>query len=281
MICSPLVAAAFAAVPRELFIREVAAERGLQAVYRDEAIVTKSDLRGMPLSSSSEPPLMAKMLELLEVQPGHRVLEIGAGTGYNAALLSHIVGPRGRVISIDVDADLARDARRSLRDAGYRAAIAVGDGRRRDPPPAPFDRIVVTACADEIPRAWLEQLVDGGRIELPLRLDPDGAAIQLIPVLQRKGARLRSVGVTWGGFIPLHAGDGGWRPPPAALNAGRSAEGRQSSLVAISGAGLEQLSSGAARRLLAAVLTQSHSPVRQGMTDLGSNRPPLLLSTSC
>jgi hypothetical protein len=136
---------------------------------------------------------------------------------------------------------------------------------------------VVTACADEIPRAWLEQLVDGGRIELPLRLDPDGAAIQLIPVLERKGSRLRSLGVTWGGFMPLHAGDGGWRPPPAALTAGRSARGRHSSLVSISGAGLEQLSSAAARSLPAAVLTQSHSSVRQGITDLGSNRPPLLL----
>jgi protein-L-isoaspartate(D-aspartate) O-methyltransferase len=94
VVCSPLVAAAFAAVPRELFIGEVAAERGLQAVYRDEAIVTKRDPRGLPLSSSSQPSLMAKMLDLLEVQPGHRVLEIGAGTGYNMALLSHIVGPR-------------------------------------------------------------------------------------------------------------------------------------------------------------------------------------------
>ena len=75
------VASAFSEVPRELFIPEVAAEGGLEKVYRDEAHVTKKDSRGMALSSSSQPAMMAEMLELLELEPGHRVLEIGAGTG--------------------------------------------------------------------------------------------------------------------------------------------------------------------------------------------------------
>src|SRR5437016_1775132 len=95
VIGSEAVADAFATVPRERFIPQIVREHGLDAVYRDEAFVTKKDSRGMPLSSSSQPALMAQMLDLLQLQPGQRVLEIGAGTGYNAALLSHLVGPRG------------------------------------------------------------------------------------------------------------------------------------------------------------------------------------------
>jgi hypothetical protein len=83
-IGSDRVAAAFLAVAREHFLPHVLAEDGLKAVYRDDAIVTKRDPQGRPLSSSSQPALMAKMLELLDLQAGHRVLEIGAGTGYNS-----------------------------------------------------------------------------------------------------------------------------------------------------------------------------------------------------
>jgi len=129
VLASPRVAAAFAEVPRERFIPDLLEREGLEAVYRDEAVVTKRDARGMPLSSSSQPAIMAKMLELLDLRPGQRVLEIGAGTGYNAALLSHIVGSAGQVTSVDVDPELARAARRALRDAGVRATVVSGDGR--------------------------------------------------------------------------------------------------------------------------------------------------------
>jgi protein-L-isoaspartate(D-aspartate) O-methyltransferase len=277
VIRSDAVEAAFMTVPRERFVPEVAAERGLEAVYRDEAIVTKRDPRGMPLSSSSQPALMAEMLELLAARRGDRVLEIGTGTGYNAALLAHIVGPKGHVTSVDVDAALVRAARRALRETGYRASLNVGDGREGHHNAAPYDRIIVTACADEIPHAWFDQLADGGRLELPLRLDPDGAAIQLIPVFERQGNHLRSVALTWGGFMPLHAGDGGWRPPPATLGASRSVKGTHTSLISMSGAGLEQLPADAARDLLASMLTKQGPPVRQGLTDMSSTRPPLFL----
>ena len=103
VLVSPSVTAAFAEVPREQFVPELLEREGLEAVYRDEAVVTKRDARGMPLSSSSQPAIMAKMLELLDLRSGQRVLEIGAGTGYNAALLAHIVGPAGQVTSVDVD----------------------------------------------------------------------------------------------------------------------------------------------------------------------------------
>ncbi len=277
VIGSEAVAGAFSTVPRECFIPDVLAREGLAAVYRDDAIVTKRDSRGMPLSSSSQPGLMARMLELLELREGHRVLEVGAGTGYNAALLAHLVGRSGRVTTIDVDGELAQKARRALREAGARAKVVVGDGRKGAPEGAPFDRIIVTACADVIHRAWLEQLAPGGRIELPLRLDPDGAAIQLIPVLERRGASLHSVDLTWGGFMPLHGGDGGWRPPRATLTAHRSGRDQHSPLASISGGALARLSDGAARALLASMLTTPADPRARGMTRIGPSHPPLLL----
>jgi protein-L-isoaspartate(D-aspartate) O-methyltransferase len=84
---------ALLAVPREIFVPKFAAQRGLEAVCRDEAIMTKDDARGVPVSSSSQPAIIASMLERLDLREGQRVLEIGAGTGYNAALLAEIVGP--------------------------------------------------------------------------------------------------------------------------------------------------------------------------------------------
>src|ERR1039458_7943550 len=126
VLSSPRVRAAFLAVAREHFLPEALANGGLKAVYRDDAIVTKRNSHGLPLSSSSQPSLMAKMLELLDVRPGDRLLEVGAGTGYNAALLAHLSGPSGRVTSIDIDPDLARRARRSLRDAGTHGQIEFG-----------------------------------------------------------------------------------------------------------------------------------------------------------
>src|SRR5262245_57665292 len=94
------VADALLAVPRHLFVPGAA----LSEAYRDDATVTKRDRDGVPVSSSSQPTIMAIMLDQLEVAPGHRVLEIGAGTGYNAALLAHLVGPAGAVVSVDIDA---------------------------------------------------------------------------------------------------------------------------------------------------------------------------------
>jgi protein-L-isoaspartate(D-aspartate) O-methyltransferase len=264
-------------VPRERFVPEVLAQQGLESVYSDQAFVTKADPGGLPLSSSSQPALMAKMLELLDLHPGQRVLEIGAGTGYNAALLAQLVGSGGKVTSIDVDKDLARRARGALKDAGYKASVVVGDGRGGWPDAAPYDRIIVTACADEIPRPWLEQLEDGGRLELPLRLDPDRAAIQVIPVFERRGDRLRSTALTWGGFMPLHGGDGGWRHPPASLSASRSGAGTHSSLVSIAGPAVAGLSRSAARELLGSVLTTNERPRAHGLVAMNSAHPPLLL----
>jgi protein-L-isoaspartate(D-aspartate) O-methyltransferase len=274
---SSSVAGAFASVPREQFIPEVMGERGVDAVYGDQAFITKTDPRGMPLSSSSQPALMAKMLELLDVRLAQRVLEIGAGTGYNAALLANLVGPQGKVTSVEVDEEIARRAKRGLKQSGYSVAVKVGDGRSGWPDSAPYDRIIVTACADEIPRSWLEQLEEGGLLELPVRLDPGRAAIQLIPVFQRRGDRLHATALTWGGFMPLHGGDGGWNRPVATLSAGLSGGEEPASLLSISGPALAKLSASAAKALLAAMLSGASRPRATGYIEMSSANPPLLL----
>jgi protein-L-isoaspartate(D-aspartate) O-methyltransferase len=185
-------------VPREHFVPEVS----LEEAYEDKAILTNQTPTGLGLSSSSQPGIMAEMLGELRLEPGQRVLEIGAGTGYNAALLERIVGPEGRVVTVDIDPETASRARRALK--GTRVKVVTGDGREGHAPGAPYDRIIVTASATEIPRVWLEQLAPGGMLEVPLRLG-ESAGLQLIPTLRRDGDRLRSVSVICGGFMPIRA----------------------------------------------------------------------------
>src|SRR5205807_917301 len=118
------IEAAFRAVPRHLFLPDIEPEK----VYCDDAIVTKC-ADGMVVSSSSQPSLMAIMLEQLQLEPGHRVLEIGAGTGYNAALMAHIVGKRGQIITVDIDEDIVENARAHLQAAGYeQVQVICADG---------------------------------------------------------------------------------------------------------------------------------------------------------
>jgi protein-L-isoaspartate(D-aspartate) O-methyltransferase len=176
---SPAVQAAFLAVPRHLFVPGLAPA----AAYQDEALVIKYSDDGLPISSSSQPAMMAIMLEQLGLEPGHRVLEIGTGTGYNAAVMAHIVGPRGAVVTVDIDADLVARAQASLKVAGYGHVQArCADGGYGDPDGAPFDRVIVTVGAWDIAPAWLDQLGPGGRLVLPLAL----RAIQLSVALERR-----------------------------------------------------------------------------------------------
>ena len=164
---NPAVAAAFRAVPRHVFLPGVAVE----LAYSDEAVPTKWAPDGRPVSSSSQPAIMAIMLEQLGVAPGQRVLEIGAGTGYNAALLSYLVGATGHVTTVDIDHDVVAQARARLAEAGFAGVTVVcADGAFGWPPAAPFDRIIVTAGAWELAPAWRDQLAPAGRIVLPLSI---------------------------------------------------------------------------------------------------------------
>jgi protein-L-isoaspartate(D-aspartate) O-methyltransferase len=251
---SPRVRDAFAAVPRELFVPEFAEREGLAAVYRNESIVTKQNSHGTALSSSSQPSIMALMLEQLQLEEGMRVLEVGAGTGYNAALLSTLVGSRGRVVSIDVDPELARGARRGLRAAGYKARIFSGDGRAGFAPAAPYDRIIVTASTDVVPAAWFRQCIPGGLLEVPLRLSAAGA--QAIALLRKGKEGFRSIDVIAGGFIPLRSDDANAAASlkRTALIASDATCETGTSITELYGEALTTLTTRAKRRLLALAL---------------------------
>jgi protein-L-isoaspartate(D-aspartate) O-methyltransferase len=204
-IRSSAVRDAFLAIPRETFVPVVLHDHGIAAVYRDEAFPTKLDDRGDAVSSSSQPGIMAAMLEELRVSPGQRVLEIGTGTGYNAALLSFLVGPRGQVTSVELDPGVAKDARRAVRDVGARARVVVGDGRRGWQRGAPYDRVILTASSLDVPRAFLDQLTEGGLLVLPLRLSDAVPFRQIVVTFKRLGPGLTSVSVMAGGFMRLRA----------------------------------------------------------------------------
>ena len=167
-IRSEEVRQAFLSVPRESFLPPTLE---LERVYTDDAIVVKTDEAGIATSSSSQPALMADMLEALDLGPSMRVLEIGAGVGYNAAMLGTIVGDPALVTSIDIDPEMVAIARRNLLTLGpewERLHLMAADGGLGYLANAPYDRIIVTVQQWEIAPAWVAQLKVGGRLLLPL-----------------------------------------------------------------------------------------------------------------
>lgn len=195
-IRSTRVEAAFRAVPRHLFLPKVA----LDKVYSDQAIPTKH-LNGAAISSSSQPAIMAIMLEQLELQPGYRVLEIGAGTGYNAALIAHIVGDSGQVVTMDIDDDIVQGAREHLSAAGFaKVQVICGDGGLGYPDAAPYDRIILTVGAGDIAPAWSEQLKPNGRLVLPLSIK---GGVQESIALEKIDGHLESISIKGCGFMML------------------------------------------------------------------------------
>jgi protein-L-isoaspartate(D-aspartate) O-methyltransferase len=127
------------------------------------------------------PRIMAWMLDMLEVADGHRVLEIGTGTGYNAALLCHRLGS-ANVASIDIDPVLVGQARERLSALSYTPMLATGDGVHGVPQAAPYDAILSTAAVDHIPPAWIEQLRPDGVILTDLRGGIAGAMVLLCKI---------------------------------------------------------------------------------------------------
>jgi protein-L-isoaspartate(D-aspartate) O-methyltransferase len=155
---------AFRAVPRHLFLPETP----IKEVYSYRAIITKYH-DGIPINSSSQPPRMAIMLEQLNLELGHRVLEVGAGTGYNAGLIGYLIGNEGQVVSMDIDEDIVENARENLNAAGCKNVQVVwGDGGLGYPEAAPYDWIILSVGAWDIAPAWVEQLKSGGILLLPL-----------------------------------------------------------------------------------------------------------------
>ncbi|MEV4974473.1 methyltransferase domain-containing protein [Streptomyces scopuliridis] len=206
-IRSPQWGEAFMTTPRHLFVprwykqetdgRGIAVwrmqhaihEGKLPLVYRDETLVTALDPKtaervdatawtGVATSSSTQPSLMAGMLEDLGVGDGHRVLEVGTGTGYNAALLCARLG--GHLVhSVDIDAALVKSAQGRLAKLGHTPHLASGDGQQGCPSGERFDRIISTCSVPTIPDAWIEQTKPGGSILTDLALGIEGGLVNL------------------------------------------------------------------------------------------------------
>jgi protein-L-isoaspartate(D-aspartate) O-methyltransferase len=207
-VADAAVVEAFARVPRAHFVRTILDADGRpvpatpEKIYSDEALVTR--LRdGLPSSSSSQPSLMAQMLEALRLRPGHRVLEVGAGTGYNAALIATVTG--APVVSVDVQPDVVRDAVEALDRAGVSGVTVLeADGYLGAPGLGPFDRIIATVGVGGVPPPWLEQLAPDGLILAPI----EHGGIQPCVTVTRSDHGLAGRGALRSGFMlaagPLH-----------------------------------------------------------------------------
>lgn len=194
---SPAVVTAFETVPRHLFVPGVFPE----IVYRDVDIVTRRDKYGVPLVRSTQPSVMGRMLTAAAIEPGHNVLEIGTGTGYNAAMLAELVGETGQVTTIELDPDAAEAAEAHLERAGYTGIRLVrGDGAFGNPEYGPYDRIIATSSVWDVPSAWLDQLREDGLLVTPLGF----GTIQVGAVLRKRSdGGLESVELFPPAFIPI------------------------------------------------------------------------------
>lgn len=209
--------AAVAAVPRHLFVPHVHEQRGgawrqiasgspegLDLVYGNRAVVTALSDRGThhaAAARSAKPGLVARMLEELTVREGHRVLEVGTGSGYGTALLAHRIGD-DNVFSVDLAPDRIAAARQRLAATGHHPTLECADGVAGLAEHGPYDRIVAHGSLPAVPRAWIDQLTEGGILLLDLKVGP--AAGNLV-ALQRRGDQLRGRFLDgWAALAKLH-----------------------------------------------------------------------------
>ena len=207
------VASAMRSVPRHRFLPDVP----LDDAYADRAIAIKTS-DGEVLSSVSQPSMIALMLQLLAPQRGDRVLEVGTGSGYHAALLAELTGIEGSVTTTDLDDELTARAREALAELGYaNVRVVTADGAGSSMQEVRYDRIVVTARTDDVAAAWWRALGEEGRLVVPLRLEGAGEyAVGFV----RHDDRLESVGMHPCAFLALRgesakeaAGDLFYRDP--------------------------------------------------------------------
>ncbi|MFH8463904.1 methyltransferase, FxLD system [Streptomyces sp. NPDC017991] len=195
-ITSERVAAAFATVPRHRF----APGAPLELAYDLHSTVpVKKDEHGLDISVMSAAHLQGVMLEQADIRAGMKVLEIGSG-GYNAALVQELVGGEGAVTTVDIDRDVIDRARRCLDDAGYgQVRTVLADGESGVPDGAPYDRIIVTVAAWDIPAPWIGGLTGNGRLVVPLTVRCTTRSI----AFDRDGEGLLSRSYRLARFVPM------------------------------------------------------------------------------
>nr|WP_221383159.1 methyltransferase, FxLD system [Actinoplanes polyasparticus] len=201
LLTSEAVAAALSTVPRHLF---APSEKDLKRVYDINATLEPVRFAdGTESSVVSAPHIQAIQLEMASIEQDMSVLEIGSG-GYNAALLAELVGPGGRVTTVDINAGVVQRAKECLARAGYeRVTVVQADAEHGVAEHAPYDRILVTVGAWDIPGSWLEQLTETGRIVVPLRFN----GITRLIAFDRNGSALTANSYRLGAFVPMQ-GDG-------------------------------------------------------------------------
>jgi protein-L-isoaspartate(D-aspartate) O-methyltransferase len=181
-------------VPRHLFVPEP----NRAAAYGDHPLPIGHE------QTISQPYIVAFMTQALEVGPGHRVLEIGTGSGYQAAVLAELAG---QVYTIEIVPPLADRARRTLRDLGYRnIEVRTGNGYEGWPEHAPYDRIMVTAAPDHVPPALVEQLKVGGLMAIPV-----GTDVQELRIMRRTASGMETITTLPVRFVPMTGRRGGSR----------------------------------------------------------------------
>ncbi len=189
------VLAAMQRIPRERFVPESARSHA----YEDRAL-------GIGYGATiSQPYIVALMTELLEVKPSHKVLEIGTGSGYQAAILNELAR---EVYSVEIVPELAARARETLRDLGFhKVTVRSGDGYLGWPEQAPFERIIVTAAPPRIPQVLVDQLRPGGRLVAPEGETPN---TQQLMILSKDGRgrvkRTASIPVVFVPMVPRSPG---------------------------------------------------------------------------
>lgn len=189
-------------------MRRVPREEFLPDDLKEEAYVDSP----LPIGEGqtiSAPHMVAIMVENLDLERGHKVLEVGAGSGYHAAVCAEIVNPEGHVYTVERIASLASVAEGNLRRTGYAkwVTVVLGDGSRGLPEHAPFDRMFVAAGAPDIPAPLVKQLADGGRLLVPV----GGRWYQDLIRVTRRGDRTEKENLGGCVFVPL-VGEYGYNP---------------------------------------------------------------------
>jgi protein-L-isoaspartate(D-aspartate) O-methyltransferase len=206
---------AYLATPRHRFVtryrewgspewRQVTPEnlpQHLPALYADRPLVLSGDDDANILSTISQPSFVLRMLDMLQLQPGQTVFELGAGSGWNAALMGHLVGPEGRVFSLELIPEVATAAAEAVQTLGLtNVNIVAADGGDGCPTGAPYDRAIFTAGAYDLPRAFYDQLRDGGLLMAVIKVEGGG---DTLAVLRKTNNYFKSIDSMSCAFVQL------------------------------------------------------------------------------